>query len=1139
MKLSSSVGILSSTVALLLSGNALPGTVPAQVQQAIDEGRHDMIVIMRDQLQNLPPQRRAMSGRASAIASAHNAVLSQMPQLRLRKLHSFATINAFATSLSAAEAKQLAARPDVQAVVNDRVIQPLPRKQTQGEKSAAVASKTSVSSAATDGGLCNTLEPEALQLTHTAYADASIPQAQLVRDGHGKFVTGQGVKVAFLADGLDPTVPGFIRPDGTSVFIDYQDFSGDPAGTPTDGGEAFGDASSIAAQDMPNGKPLLFDISTYVNPAHPLPSPCNIRIRGMAPGAALVGLKVFSQINSTTTSNFVQAIEYAVIHDDVDVINESFGGNPYPDNSNDPISLADEAAVRAGVTVVVSSGDAGSTGTLGSPSTDRNVIASGATTQFRVYAQTNDGIQPLLKSPGYIDNNLSSFSSGGFSQLNARTVDAVAPGDLGWALCSTNQTLYGDCGSYAGDAPAAIEVFGGTSESSPVTAGEAALIIQAYRSTHGGTDPTPATVKAIIMSTATDLSAPSSEQGAGFINALAAVNLALSIDDPNGKPKPRGDGFLVAPSAASATAEPDARVVRTFTISNEGTSAQHLTANLETLGAPFAGATLNLTLDPTVDPHFINVAGNTRVYTTKTFKVPANADHLDAAVAFLSPLSIAASNPPLVYLSLIDPSGREAAESNPQGLGSGYGHVDIVKPQAGTWTAVVWTRKTGVAGSYSGPIEFTWGAERYVKFGSVSPAHLNLAPGAHETLTAEFAMPATPGDLAAAIRFAGSDSSSGPFAEIPVTLRTLIPTGPNGGNFTGTLTGGNGRSAAGPTQTYAFDVPKGLNNISLTLEIADNGYLLEGLLIDPNGMQLSVMPNQDPATGAAQFALQNSHYNPQPGRWKFVLVQNYTSSGNQTSLPFTARIGFNGAGISATGLPDSPSVQLSASGTPVTVPITVTNTGPVTKLYFADARLASTAVMQLPPQTCSSVTTLPGACGEWYLPTQVGTVAFVAQSNVPITMDAFNDVGTGVGYTGNPDIFSKRIAPGTVAALLSEPEVPYSVWFAVPSLIGPYGPAGAFTAPVTTNAYVLMKEFDLAVSADSGDLWTDLVLNTQTFNPLQLAPGASGTINVTITPDPGQVGKTVTGFIYIDTFDLNVFTGDEVVQIPYSYTVAP
>jgi hypothetical protein len=1146
MKFSSSVGILGSTVALLLSGNALPGTVPAQVQKVIEDGQHDMIVIMRDQLPNLPPQRRAMAGRASAIASAHNSVLSQMPQLRLRKFHSFTTINAFSASLSEAEANELAARPDVQAVVNDRVIRPLPRRQTRLEQSVAGAAATSiskgaaaVSTAATDGGLCNTLEPEALQLTHTAYADPSIPQAQQVRDGKGQLVTGKGVKVAFLADGLDPTVLGFTRPDGSSVFIDYQDFTGDPAGTPTDGGEAFGDASSIAAQDLPNGKPLLFDISTYVNAAHPLPSPCNIRIRGMAPGASLVGLKVFSQINPTTTSNFVQAIEYAVTHDDVDVINESFGGNPYPDNSNDPISLADEAAVRAGVTVVVSTGDAGPTGTLGSPSTDSHVIASGATTQFRVYAQTGDGIQPLLKSPGYIDNNLSAFSSGGFSQLNARTVDAVAPGDSGWALCSTNQTLYGDCGNYVGDAPAAIEVFGGTSQSSPLTAGEAALVIQAYRSTHGGNDPTPATVKAIIMSTATDLGAPSFEQGAGFINSLAAVNLALSIDDQNGKPKARGKGLVLAPSAASATAEPNARIVRTFTISNEGTSAQHLTASLETLGAPFAGDTLNLKLDPTVDARFINVAGNTRVYVTKTFKVPANADHLDAAVAFLSPLSIAATNPPLVYLSLIDPSGREAAESNPQGLGSGYGHVDIVKPQAGTWTAVVWTRKTGVAGSYSGPIEFTWGAERYVKFGSISPAHLNLAPGAHETLTAEFDMPSAPGDLAAAIRFADADAGSGPFAAIPVTLRTLIPTGANGGNFTGTLTGGNGRGGAGPTQTYAFQVPNGIQSMNLTLEIADNGYLLEGLLIDPNGMQLSVMPNQDPASGAAQFALQNSHYNPQPGLWKFVLVQNYTSSGNQTTLPFTARIGFNSTGISAPGLPDSAGVKLSASGKPVTVAVTVTNTGPVTKLYFADARLATSAVMKLPPQPCSTVTTLPGACGEWYLPTQVSTAAFVAQSNVPINMDAYNIVGTGVGGTGNPDIFAKRIAADTVVATLSEPEVPYSVWTADPSLIGPYGPAGAFTAPVTTNAYVLAKEFDPAVSADSGDVWTDLVLNTQTFNPLQLAPGASGTINVTITPDPGQVGKTVSGFLYIDTFDLNVFTGDEVVQIPYRYTVEP
>ena len=941
MKLSTSVGILGSSIALLLSSNAMPGTVlPAAIQQAMEDGQHDVIVIMRDQMPNLPPQRRAMSARASALAFSHNSVLSAMPQLRLRKMHSFAMINAFATRVTAAEAAQLSAQPDVQAVVNDAILKPIPRR-TREETTAHMLNKVaaaSTSTAATDGGLCNTLEPQALQLTKTAFADPSIPQAQTVRDGHGDYVTGKGVKVAYIADGLDPNVKGFIRPDGSHVFIDYKDFTGDPAGTPTSGGEAFGDASSIAAQDMPNGKPLLFDISTYVNPAHPLPAPCNIRIRGMAPGASLVGLNVFSEINSTTTSNFVQAIEYAVINDDVDVINESFGGNPYPDNGNDPISLADDAAVRAGVTVIVSTGDAGPTGTLGSPATDPLVISSGATTQFRVYAQTGDGVQPLLKTPGYINNNLSSFSSGGFAQKRARTVDTVAPGDSGWALCSANQTLFTDCGSYVADAPAAIEVFGGTSQSSPITAGEAALVIQAYRSTHGGADPTPATVKSIIMSTATDLGAPSSEQGAGLIDSLAAVNLALSIDDEYGKPKPRGSELLLTPTSARAIEEPKTHVVRHFTVSNEGVDAQHLLPKLEKLGAPFAGNTVNFKLDPTIDAQFINVAGNTRVYTTKTFKVPANADHLDAAIAFQSPLSIAATNPPLVYLSLIDPSGREAAESNPQGLGSGYGRVDISKPQEGVWTAVVWTRKTGVAGSYSGPIQFTWGADRFVEFGSIYPAKLNLAAGARETVTAEWDMPSNSGDLAAAVRFKSAGSTPAVFAEIPVTLRTLIPTGPTGGNFTGTLTGGNGRAGVGPTQTYEFDVPNGVTSMDLTLEAADNGYLLEGLLVDPNGMQLSIAPNQDPGNGSAQFALQGSHYNPQPGRWKFLLVQNYTASGNQTTLPFTARIGFNSESIVAPGLPNNTNIKLSASGAPVTVAVQVTNSGPVTKLFYADAR---------------------------------------------------------------------------------------------------------------------------------------------------------------------------------------------------------
>jgi hypothetical protein len=85
----------------------------------------------------------------------------------------------------------------------------------------------------------------------------------------------------------------------------------------------------------------------------------------------------------------------------------------------------------------------------------------------------------------------------------------------------------------------------------------------------------------------------------------------------------------------------------------------------------------------------------------------------------------------------------------------------------------------------------------------------------------------------------------------------------------------------------------------------------------------------------------------------------------------------------------------------------------------------------------------------------------------------------------------------------------------------------------------LMQPFDPAVSSDSGNIWKDETLGTGTFNPLALASGQSGTINVTFTPDPAQVGKVVTGFLYIDTYNLAVGTGDEVVRVPYSYTVVP
>lgn len=1119
--------------------NALqPRGVPAHTLPTTKVDERDVIVIMKDQISSMPAARGLRQSRAAAVSSSQSTMISRLQSARPRLVRSFKLINAFATKVTSAEAAKLASSPDVKAVVADAVIRLPKSSHNRSETAQAAAAASSVaatsSASATDGygqQICDTLEPEALQLTNAAFPTAYTPQAQSLRDGHGTPVTGKGVTVAFIADGLDINNPGFIRPDGSSVFVDYQDFTGDPAGTPTGGGEAFGDASSIAAQDVSNGATLTYDISKFVSPAHPLPSTCNIRIRGIAPGASLVGLNVFSAY-STTTSNFVQAIEYAVFADDVDVINESFGGNPFYDSGTDPISIANHLAVEAGVTVVVSTGDAGTAGTLGSPSTDPYVIAAGASTQFRFYAQTSYGAQPFSK--GYISNNISAISSGGFAQRSPRTVDVVAPGDLSWSLCSTDVSLYEDCFDLK-NSPSPIESFGGTSEASPLTAGEAALVIQAYRSTHGGASPTPALVKKIIMSSATDLGAPADEQGAGLINALAAVNTALSIEDANGSPKSRGNEIVITPTSDPIVDDPNTQHSRFFVVTNTGVTTRHLSPRLQSLAQTIGGATVIVHTHPPVSPTFLNVGGAPRSYVTTGFNVTAAADHLDAEISY--PPFNKTGTAYAVYLSLRDPSGRQSAYSLPQGFGSGYAHVDIVKPRAGTWTAIIFTRNSGST-AYDGAVKFTWSTQRFVSAGSVSPATLDLKPGDTNVVQATFSMPSQPGDSSMALRFAdtaGATNGNAPSA--PITLRTLIPLTGGTGDFSGTLTGGNGRAGAGPTKSYEFDVPASSKALNLALNTSEPGEQLEGFLVDPNGMQLSVQPSLDPVTGKSLGTLQLYHANPQPGRWHFVLLLNFTAAGKETSLPFDAHISLKELPYTVTGLPDSPAKLLSISAKPVNVSVMVQNTSTVRQAFFADPRLRDPQDTLLSQYLCSQYDLLPGACIYTFIPPQTNTAYFVAQSTVPITMDAVNSAGVGPGYTGNPDIYAHEVGTNTVQASLSVPEVPYGLWFMSPSEIGPYGPEGAPVVPLYSDIVVNTRPFDSAITSDHGDEWADLTYGTDTYKPLILAPGATGVIHLQITPDPAQIGTTVNGYIYLDTFNASAFTGDEVARIPYSYTV--
>src|SRR5262250_962413 len=267
----------------------------AQVERLAAHATHRSIIIFKNQLTGLPAKGATANARVQAADTAQAGVLAELKQVHATHVRGYHIINAISATISTAEASRLKANSAVRAVVPDAMRHFASLGSGAGPIFPAGVRHHLAPADASTQQICPSdpaqplVEPEAREVMNVAAAN--------------QIVNGDGIKVGIIADGIDPNNPDLIRASGQHVIFDFQDFSGFGNSAPTDGREAFLDAGTIASQGNQT-----YDLSGFVNPAHPLPPGCTIKIKGIAPGASLAVLNVGS---NPFNSQIAQAIRYA------------------------------------------------------------------------------------------------------------------------------------------------------------------------------------------------------------------------------------------------------------------------------------------------------------------------------------------------------------------------------------------------------------------------------------------------------------------------------------------------------------------------------------------------------------------------------------------------------------------------------------------------------------------------------------------------------------------------------------------------------------------------------------------------------------------------------------------------------------
>ncbi len=227
----------------------------------------------------------------------------------------------------------------------------------------------------------------------------------------------------------------------------------------------------------------------------------NALYRGVAPGAALVGVRVLSKSGSGSISGVNAGLQWVIDNKDtynIRIINMSLGTWGCSDGT-DSLSLMVNNVVAAGIVAVVSAGNSGPAScTIASPAAAEEAITVAA-----------------MADVGQSGFSLAYFSSRGPTADGRTKPDIAAPGRYITAARGGSSNGYTS--------------MSGTSMSSPFVAGVAALMLDA--------DPTltPSQVKSTLMNTAIDWgpAGKDNDYGAGRLDAYEAVRVAKNASGSN------------------------------------------------------------------------------------------------------------------------------------------------------------------------------------------------------------------------------------------------------------------------------------------------------------------------------------------------------------------------------------------------------------------------------------------------------------------------------------------------------------------------------------------------------------------------------------------------------------------------------